>query len=371
MPIPLSEPVINDAMIEAVVKCLRNEHLINGPSVSEFEKKFSQFVGTKYAASVNSGTSALFLSLMAMDIRKGDYVVCPSASFVATANSIVHAGAIPIFVDIGNDYNLDITCLQDIINKFQRKIKCIIPVHLYGRPVNLRSLMEIASDYKIRVIEDACQAHGSSYNGKFIGSFGETGAFSFYSSKNITVGGDGGMVTTDNKTIYERVQKLRNQGSSVGNRYRNDIIGYNLRLNSINAAFGKVQLQHILRWLDNRRKIASVYLRELKGVGDLKLPPPDDSVTKSAWHLFVIRTRKRRQLINFLKDKGIECGIHYPIPIHKQKPYLELSKLNTDLSKTEKWAHEVISLPIFNEMKMKDARFVAEVIKSFYEGETR
>lgn len=320
--IPLSRPIINEEMINAATKALKEERLVNGESVRLFEQDFAEKFGYGYAATTNSGTSALFLSLMARGISEGDIVIVPSATFVATINSIIYTGATPLFVDVSlADYTIDVEMVQRAIDDYGDKVKAIVPVHLYGRPANMSKVMDIASKHQIFVLEDACQAHGAVYHGRYTGSLGHAAAFSFYSSKNMTVGGDGGMVVSNDPMLIDKVRVLRNQGSSEKNRYENRVIGFNFRLNTINAAIGRVQLKYIDSWLQNRRQISKWYLQGLKRFTDrINLPPTDGGII-SAWHLFVIRYKLRDNLKDFLSAKGVETGIHYPIPAHLQLAY--------------------------------------------------
>ena len=237
--IPFSKPAMTKEMTDAATECLMNDRLVNGLSLKEFEDSFASYIGTRYAVAVSSGTAALLLSLKSIGIGKGDIVITQSASFIATANAIVHAGATPLLIDIDNEtLELKEDQLKEAIKRYGNKIKAIIPVHLYGRMQDIEKISEVKGAEGIPVIEDACQAHGAELNGKKAGSIGAAGAFSFYSSKNMTVGGDGGMITTDDPEIRDEALSMRNQGAYNGDRYRNDIIGYNFRLNSVNATIG-------------------------------------------------------------------------------------------------------------------------------------
>ena len=236
MKVPLSRPSISSDMVKAVNDVFSNERLVGGRSVELFEDDFSNYIGTNTAISVSSGASALFLILKAMNIKRGDLVLTSSATFIATANAISHCGATPVFVDINKlDNNMAVQELGKALDKHKTKIKAVLPVHLYGRPVDIEGILRIAGEYDIPVVEDACQAHGASYGSKKAGNLGYAAAFSFYTSKNITVGGDGGMITTNDYELAKKIKQLRNQGSNEGNRYLHEFIGYNMRLNTINA----------------------------------------------------------------------------------------------------------------------------------------
>ena len=368
MRVPFSRPVINEEMINAATLCLREDRLVGGESVSEFENNFAKYIGTKYAVALSSGTAALFLSLKALGIGERDLVITQSATFIATANAISQTGAKPIFIDINNnDTSLSMKELKIAIKRYGNKIKGIVPVHLYGRTGELDSIIEEAYSNEIPVIEDACQAHGSTFLNKKAGSFGELGAFSFYSSKNMTVGGDGGMVTTNDQKLAESIRVLRNQGSSKENKYKNDILGYNFRLNSINAAIGNVQLKFLDSWNKRRKAVALRYQENLNGYGKITTPPDDNKEIKSSWHIYSIRIKQRENFINYLKSKNIETGIHYPIPVHLQIPYYEeIERQLSNLENTEKWANENVSLPMFNDITDEELEYVFDVIKGFF-----
>lgn len=371
MIIPLSRPVINEEMVTALKDAIYNERLVGGKSVDLFEKEFADYVGSRYAVSVNSGTSALFLIMKAMGIKRGDIVITTSATFIATVNAISESGGTPLFVDIDKeDNNISVRKLEDALNSLDRKrVKAILPVHLYGRPADMDSILRIANEVGVPVIEDACQAHGAIYKARRAGSMGIASAFSFYTSKNMTVAGDGGMVVTNDEEVADKIRQLRNQGSSKNDKYLHERVGYNFRLNTINAAFGRVQLRHLDDWLNNRRKIVDVYNSKLKNVGGVVLPPNDDDLIRSAWHLFVIKTNRRDNLKEYLQNKSVETGIHYPIPVHMQPPYSRRRLLaSAGLENTEIWSKNVLSLPIYNDMKVDDANFVAERVTEYFEG---
>ncbi|WMT44449.1 MAG: DegT/DnrJ/EryC1/StrS aminotransferase family protein [Cuniculiplasma divulgatum] len=367
MKVPFSRPVINETMINAAIECLRNDRLVGGKSVTEFENNFAEYVGTKHAVAVNSGTAALFLSLKSLGIGENDLVLTQSATFIATANAISQTGAKPIFLDINNhDTTISLQQLITAIKKYGQKIKAILPVHLYGRTGELGPILEVASDFGIPVVEDACQAHGATFKNKKAGSFGELGAFSFYSSKNMTVGGDGGMVTTNNEELAESIRILRNQGSSKENRYKNDVMGYNFRLNSVNASIGNVQLHLLDSWNKRRKQVATIYHKRFETFEKIGLPPADSDDIKSSWHIYSVRIKQREKLINYLKSKNIETGIHYPIPVHLQVPYVEnMGQYHFSLENTEKWASENVSLPIYNDITDEELEYVIEVTRDF------
>jgi len=365
--IKLMEPILTNEMVNVAIDALRKERFLKGESVEKFEKEFAKYIGTKYATAVNSGTSALHLSLIAMGVNRGDYIVTTPATFIATANVIVYTGAKPIFVDISLEtYNIDPQKLEEAIKEHKDTIKAIIPVHLYGHPCEMDAIREIAEKYNIRILEDACQAHGAVYKGRRVGSFGDAGAFSFYPAKNMTVCGDGGMVTTNDDKIVGMVESLRDVGRSKDNPYIHEYIGYTARMNTVNAAIGRVQLRYLEEWNEKRRKIAREYDKKLDGIGDLILPPKGNSKIKPVYHLYVVKTKYRDQLKDYLEKKGIECGIHYPLPVHLQPPYKRMGFKEGMFPNAEKWAKEVLSLPMHPNLTKDDVEYISGCIEEFF-----
>ena len=367
MRISLIEPILNEEMVDVAVNALRKEFFLRGESVRKFEEEFAKYIGTRRAVAVSSGTAALHLSLLAIGVKKGDLVITTPATFIATANVITYVGAKPIFVDISlDDYNIDPDRIRKVIKKYKEKVRVIIPVHLYGYPCNMNEIMEIAEKYDIYILEDACQAHGAVYKGRKVGSFGDAGAFSFYPSKNMTVCGDGGMVTTNDDKIAEIVESLRDVGRSKSNSSLHEYIGYTARMNTINAAIGRIQLKYLEEWNEKRRKTAREYNKRLNGIDDLILPPKETSEIKPVYHLYVVRTKYRNQLKEYLEKKGIECGIHYPLPIPLQPPYKQMGFKEGMFPNAEKWAREVLSLPMHPNLTEEEIEYVASSIEKFF-----
>lgn len=354
-------PVMNKEMKETALHVLENEMLVGGESVVKFEQSFAKYVGTDYAVSSNSGSSALLLAFHAIGLNVGDKVVAPSATFIATLNGACLLGANPVFCEIGSDYVISSEQLEKILNKSQ--VKCVVPVHLYGRPCNMSSILDIAKRKNVILIEDSAQAHGAQHKSKKVGSFGEAAIFSFYPTKNMTVGGDGGMITTNSKKICESALKMRDVGRKT--KYTHDEIGYTLRLNSVNAAIGKIQLQHLDEWNAKRRSIAKAYRNKLTGIGDLIMPPGDEPYDESVYHLFVIRTQKRDLLGLWLSKNGVSTGVHYPIPVHRQPAYLKFESKVLDF--TDEWSKTVISIPIFPNLDSKDQEYIINLVTRFYD----
>ena len=333
MKIPFFVQELTDEMEEAVVNALRNESFVNGESVSKFEEEFARYIGTKYAVSVNSGNSALQLSLMALDIDGNiQKVATPTNSFIASANCIRMTNAQPILTDINaRDGGID-------VNSITEKVNAIIPVHIYGNPCDFDSVKTFAEEQKIPIIEDACQAHGAIYKNKKVGSLSDVGCFSFYPTKNMTVGGDGGMSTTNNEEIANKIRSIRDNGRKTKNEF--DKLGFTMRLNTINAAIGRIQLKHLDEKNSRRREIVSIYKENL--IEDCILPENENG--KSVYHQIVIRHEKRDKIREELTNNNIGSAIYYEKPIHLQPLYLEY---DYKLPNSEKFAKEVLSLPSY------------------------
>jgi len=358
--IPLSKVYMSQDIKDAVCEALDSGWYILGEMVAQFERKFADFCGVKNAVCVSSGTASIFLSLLALGVEPGDEVIAPSFSFMATASPILHIGAKPIFVDITpRTYTLD---PNEVEKKLSKRTKAIIPVHLYGHPADMDSILEIAEKNNLFVLEDACQAHGAKYKGRKVGGIGHVACFSFYPSKNMTVCGDGGIVTTDDEEVAEKIRRLRNHGRRA--KYVHETLGYNLRFNEIQAAIGLKQLEKLPSWNENRRKIAHAYNESLN---DLVITPIEERWAKHVYHMYVIRTEKRDALQEFLKKHGISTGIHYPIPIHKQPAVSEIVDSNLTLKNTEESAATVLSLPMYPQLTQSEVEYVCEKIALFHE----
>ena len=355
--IPIAKPLIGEAEVEAVSSVLRSGMIAQGPKVVEFEEAFARYTGVEHAIAVNSGTAALHVSLLANGIGQGDEVITSSFSFIATGNSILATGATPVFADIRPDtFNID---PEGILEKITPKTKAIMPVHLYGQSADMKAIMEIAEDHNLAVIEDACQAHGAGFNGKRVGSFG-TGAFSFYPTKNMTTS-EGGMITTNDAQVAEKARMIRVHGSKQ--RYMHELLGYNYRMTDIAAAIGLVQLDRIEEFNSARQKNASVLTDGLRDLDYITTPVVREG-REHVYHQYTVRTEKRDELADYLKDNGVGCGIYYPIPIHKQPLYRDLSYTD-DLPETEKAADEVLSLPVHPAVEEQDIEYIITTIKNW------
>ncbi|MCX6651393.1 MAG: DegT/DnrJ/EryC1/StrS family aminotransferase [Methanomassiliicoccales archaeon] len=360
--IPQARPVMDKEMIEAATSALQNERLVLGESVFKFEEAFANYIGVKRAVTISSGTDALILALLALDVEDKEVITTPF-SFIATANTIYHAHGQPRFCDVrADDYNLD---ALKIVAAVRKKTKAIMPVHLFGHPCDMKEINELAEEKGLKVIEDACQAHGAVYKGKKAGALGDVGCFSFYPTKNMTVGGDGGMVTTDDEDIANMVAKLRDCGRTT--RYSHDVLGYTSRLNTSNAAIGLVQLKHLDRWNERRRAIAKRYQVKLKGVAGVELPPKADEVKEPVYHCYAVRAERRDNLAKYLAEKKIATAVHYPIPIHMQPAYVgKIAQREGDLPVSEMLSQKILSLPIFPSMTDEQVDRVCETVKGFY-----
>lgn len=344
-----------------ILRVFSEGSFVLGKDVTEFEEAFAKFTGAKFCVGINSGRDALLLAMRALGIGQGDEVITVPNTFIATVFPIIELGAKPVFVDINPEtYQIDLKKMEKAITK---KTKAIIPVHLFGIVSKMDELMKIAKKHKLLVIEDACQAHGSRYKTKHAGTFGIAGAFSFYPGKNLGAPGEMGGIITNKKSVYDKIRIMRDVGQSK--KYYHTMFGYNSRPDTIHCAVLKVKLQKLEGWNDKRRKIALLY-RKLLSDTPLILPPEMGKDSLFNYHLFVVRTKKRDELMNFLKSNEVFCGIHYPVPVHLQKAMKDLKYKKKDFPITEKYAKEIISLPIFPEMEVNEAERVSALIHEFY-----
>lgn len=358
------EPLKEQVQI-AFNEILNNTSYIMGREVTMFEADFAKFCHTKYAVGVANGTDALVLALRALGIGVNDEVITAANTFIATCEAISLVGAIPVLVDCDSNYNLDVNQLASVITD---KTKAIIPVHLYGRPANLAAVCAFAKQHQLFVIEDASQAHGATFKGQPVGGFGDIGCFSFYPGKNLGAYGDAGGIVTNNEHLYATICKLRNHGSIK--KYHHDLIGYNSRLDTLQAAVLQIKLGHLKTWNASRQSHAALYQKLLCDVSGIILPPQDDDTYNSVHHLFVIRVlnQQRDALQEHLGKQGIGTGIHYPIPVHLSLAYRELGFNKGTFSNTENQAHEILSLPMFAELTQEQIHTVTDAIKLFFVG---
>jgi dTDP-4-amino-4,6-dideoxygalactose transaminase len=331
-----------------------------GPDVAQFEKDFAKFIGARHCVAFNSGTSALHVALLLLGVGPGDEVITTPYTFVATSWAISYVGAKPVYVDVEDaTMNLDPKLIERAVTK---KTKAVMPVHLYGQPFELDSILEICRKHKLPLVEDAAQAHGAKYKNKIVGTFGEISCFSFYPGKNLGACGEGGALVTNNPAFDKRARALREHGSTV--RYYHDEIGFNYRMEGIQGAVLGVKLKHLEKWTDERRRVAHRY-HELLADTPLQLPREAD-YAQSAWHLYVVRHPRRDELKKYLEENKIGCALHYPLPLHLQKCYAGLGHKPGDFPAAEKAARECLSLPIYPELTDAQVRRVAEAIKDFF-----
>jgi dTDP-4-amino-4,6-dideoxygalactose transaminase len=396
---------LEEELVDVFRDCLRHASFVGGSQVSEFEREFAQFCETKYGVAVNSGTDALRFALIAAGIGPGDEVITVPNTFIATAEAISQTGASVAFVDIDErTYNMDPNRLDDYLKsrksqgvsrkglnqnplltphaaRLTPQPKAVLPVHLYGQPCDMDSILEIAERYGLIVIEDACQAHGALYYSKKdekwkkAGSMGLAAAFSFYPGKNLGACGEGGAVTTNDEEIAQKIRMLRDHGQAK--KYYHEFEGYNGRLDAIQTGVLRVKLKHLPEWNEKRRRNASLYTQLLKRNSepetrnpepvtlDTIITPHEPEWTKAVYHLYIVRTKKRDELQKFLAENGVSTGLHYPIPLHLQNAYKTSEYREGDFPITEKVSKEIISLPMFPDLTVEQIKYVCEKIKDF------
>jgi len=361
--IPINAPQIGEEEVEAVVKVLKSGILTHalgaGPMVKKFEGEFARFVEAKHAIAVNSGTAALHMAIVGVGIKRGDEVILPSFTFVATAEAVVLAGAKPVFADINPEtYNISPEAVEKTVTK---KTKAIIAVDLYGSPADLKPIREVAEKHGLKIIEDAAQAHGALYKGKPVGAYADVACWSFYASKNMTTG-EGGMITTNDDAIAETLRLVRSHGERE--KYKSILLGHNYRMPEIEAAIGIVQLKKLPGFLQKRRENAeklTVKLREAKG---LQLPK-EEKGCRNSWYLYTVRLKsvdrkKRDAIVEKLRDKGIGAEVYYPWPIHSMPFYRKFAK--GKLLETEKASEQVFSLPVHPGVTFEQIDFIGEAV---------
>jgi len=354
--------LIKEELNEAISEVLESGSFILGENVSSFEQEFSNYLNTKYAVGVGSGTDALHIALKTIGVNPGDEVITVPFTFISTVYAIIHCGAKPVLVDIDpNTYTIN---TKQITQAITEKTKAIIPVHMYGQPADMEPIMEIAEQHGLWTIEDAAQAHGAEYKSRKVGSIGHIACFSFYPSKNLGAYGDGGMMVTNDEELSKKAKQLRQYGQK--SRYRYEAVGYNSRLDEIQAAILRVKLKHLDAWTEKRRNHAKLYNSLLTGVSSV-VTPIEDSDRKHVYHLYVIRCQDRDNLRNYLASKNIATGIHYPEPIHLSEVYKNHGYDNYDLKFSQDYALQVLSLPMFPELTNNEIMQVCSQIGIFSE----
>jgi len=366
--IPQSSPLANylshkDEIDAALKRTLESGWYILGQEVESFEKEFATYLGAGHAVGVNSGTDALYLALRACEVGPGDEVLTVSHTAGATAAAIEQCGATPVFVDIEPaTFTIDVGQLADTIKKHRGRLKAVVPVHIYGHPAEITEVMDIAARYDLRVVEDCAQAHGAAWHNRKVGTFGDIAAFSFYPTKNMGALGDGGAVVTNDDELAKRVRLLRQYGWEQ--RYISKIAGLNTRLDELQAAILRVKLRHLDE--DNRRriKLAQSYNRELNEHPALTLPQTSSNATH-VYHQYVIRAQARDNLRDYLRERGTGTLIHYPVPIHQQPAYAGRLTNHNSLSETEAAAREILSLPLFPELREEQLEIVLQQLRDW------
>lgn len=352
---------LKSQFLKAFEDFIDSNYYVLGNKVKEFEKAYAKFHSIAYCAGVASGLDAIYLALKVLNIGKNDEVIVPSNTYIATVLAVSYVQAKPVFVEPEwITYNID---PQKIEEKITTRTKAIIPVHLYGQAANMIEIMKIANKYHLWVIEDNAQAHGALHHQQMTATFGHINATSFYPSKNLGALGDAGAITTASEHFYEQVKMYRNYGSKV--RYYNEVIGYNSRLDELQAALLLIKLQHLQTWNQERNQLAQRYIQNLKNVSEIILPQTLPNNTH-VYHLFVIRCVKRNELMEFLKKNEIDTLIHYPIPPHLQKAYQHLNFKKGDFPIAEQLADEMLSLPLYPGLSNEQIDYVCEKIQAFY-----
>lgn len=383
---------IREKVEKAVCEQMRSGMYIGGKAVADFEQKFADYIGVKHAVSVNSGTDALVIALKAIGIKKGDEVITTPFTFFATAEAIAMIGAVPMFADVDEDtYNI---APDQIEGRITDKTKAILPVHIFGQPAEIERILEIADRHHLAVIEDACQAVGASVSGKKAGSFGNAGCFSFFPTKNLGAFGDGGMITTDNDDTAVVCRALKEHGMAQNGararyilhgteddlagtvsidslynpyKYYNYLIGYNSRMDAVQARILDVKMDELDAFNARRSEIASYYNQEFRDCSGVIIPQIKAGVS-SVWHQYALRCEKKDDMGKFLASKGIESAAFYPVPLHLQKAFAYLGYREGDLPAAEKIAKQTVCLPIYPELRNEELKYVVECVKSFFKG---
>lgn len=356
--IPLSKCFVNAEVEEAALRALRSGQYILAKECKAFEQELAAHTGTKHCVLGSSWTMVVYLMHLAQGLKLGDEVIVPSHTAFPTMEPLIHCGATPVFIDIDDTFCLDAEQIESLITP---RTVGIIPVHLYGHPANLDRVFAIAAKHKLWVLEDCAQAQGAQYNGKTVGSMGLAGAYSFFPSKNLTVLGDGGCLCTNDDHLAQQVRMLRNHGRQ--DKYLHEMVGFNIRFNEIQGAIGRVMLKHLDAFNEVRRQIAARYHERLKYI---VVTPPERPWAKAVYHMYVIRAPRRDELQKFLSERGVQTGIHYPVPNHQQPAVTNRFHHLPRLPRTEQAVTEILSLPIHGEMTLAAADRVCDVIAEFY-----
>jgi dTDP-4-amino-4,6-dideoxygalactose transaminase len=358
-------------LLDAIQSVLRSAMFIGGPILDAFEREFAQFCGTRFCVGVASGTDALRFALMAAGIGRGDIVVTVPNTFVATVEAIIQAGATPKFVDVDpGTFNIDVDALRVYLDgQTKQQVKAIVPVHLYGQMCDMDPLKELAEEYGVMIFEDACQAHGAEYLSRTThrwekaGTIGRAGAFSFYPGKNLGACGEAGAVTTNDETLAATIRMIRDHGQNK--KYHHQIEGYNGRLDALQAAILRIKLPYLHEWNSARRAAAHRYNSLLKAVDGVIVPSESDT-SRGVYHLYVVRAQQRQELQLYLSERAIGTGLHYPIPVHLQQGYAHLGYRKGDFPVSEELAGEILSLPMYPQLRQDQQLEVVSALSEFY-----
>jgi dTDP-4-amino-4,6-dideoxygalactose transaminase len=355
--LPAQYAALREEILAALDRVASRAAFVLGDEVQQFEREFAAFCGVKHCVAVNSGTSALHLALLAVGVQTGDEVITTPNTFIATAEAISYTGARPVFVDIDpHTANIDPNRIEEAITP---QTRAILPVHLYGLPAEMDAIVQIGAKHHLAIIEDACQAHGATYRGKPVGGLGDAAAFSFYPTKNLGACGEGGALTTNNDEIAAKARALRSHGES--RRYFHDVVGYNYRMEGFQGAVLRIKLAKLEQWNSRRRELAAVYRRALTGarveLQDFRL------AGERVDHLLVVYVDDRERVRKQLEERGVQTAIHYPLPVHLQKPYQSLGYRQGDFPHTERACERVVSMPLYPEMSNEQALYAAEMLR--------
>lgn len=354
---------LKDDIMARIGQAIESSQLFLGPNVQAFEREFGAYCGVEHAVGVSDGTTALQLALRACGVGPEDEVITASHTFIATAEAIALIGARPVFVDVDPEtYTLDAGLIEARITP---RTRAIVPVHLYGRPAALDAVLAVARAHGLRVVEDACQAHGARYHDRRTGGLADAAAFSFYFSKNLGAYGEGGMVTTNDAGLAEQVRMRRDHGSRK--RYHHELVGMNGRLDEVQAAVLRAKLPHLDDWNATRRAHAAYYTAQLAGLPELVCPTAVAD-GEHVFHLYVLQVPRRDDLVAFLKERGVGAGIHYPVPCHLQPAFADLGYARGDLPVTERLVDRIISLPMYPELSEAQREYVVEQVRAFFNG---
>ena len=338
-----------------------NTAFVCGKEVQEFEETFSKLHGVRFTVGLSSGTDGNHIAMLCCDIKRGNEVIVPVNTFIATAEGISHSGATPVFVDINEEtYNINIEKIEE---KITQHTKAINPVHLFGQPADLNPIKDIALKNNLFLVEDAAQAHLAEYHNERVGGVGHVASWSFYPCKNLGAWGEAGAITTNDEEIYLKGKKMRDHGS--GKKYYHDLIGHNYRMSEFQAAVLNVKMKYIEEWTEKRRENAEKYNKRLNDIEQVIIPSELENV-KHVYHLYVIRAEDRDKLQIFLKENGISTGLHYPIPLHLTQAYAHFGYKKGDFPVAEKLSNEILSLPMYPELTEDQIDYVCEKIKAFY-----